>query len=161
MQPVQAQHSDSSTPQLSTWQRPSRRERPADPGDELCVDLISEEAKCLECDLTAARGMAILAAAGLSSAPVVDDNGVLVGMVFATRLASFLRVEDVTDVEVEVEDAMMTEVVTAPSHATVAEVAKLMARHNLDRIPVVTHDGRLVGVICAMDLVRWLSDRLP
>lgn len=143
-------------PQSSTWQRPVRRERPADPGDEFCGDLISEEAKCCECELSAAGALAMLAAGGLSSAPVVDDNGVLVGVVFATRLASLPHFEDV-----EVEDAMSTDVVTARIDATVAEVSRLMAHHNLDRIPLVMPDGRLVGVICAMDVVRWLSDRLP
>lgn len=125
-------------------------------GDDLCGELISEEVNCLECDLEVTKGLAQLDAAGITSAPVVDDNGVLVGVVFLATLARMREVE-----ELEVEDAMITDLVTAAQGATVAEVARLMAKHGLERVPVVTSDGHLIGVISAMDVVRWLADRLP
>lgn len=124
--------------------------------DDRCANLISEEVQTLECDLEAAKGLEVLDSAGLTSAPVVDDNGVLVGIVFLTALAR-LREEE----EVEVEDAMITDVVYASRDASVAEVARLMARHHLERVPVVSDDGHLLGVVSAMDVVCWLADRLP
>ncbi len=125
-------------------------------GEDLCGDLISEELKCLECDLEVSKGLALLDSAGVTSAPVVDDNGVLVGVVFLATLARLREAE-----EVEIEDAMITDMVTAPERATVHEVARLMARHGLERVPVVTSDGHLLGVVSAMDVVRWLAERLP
>ena len=126
-----------------------------DMGNDLCSDLISEELKTLECDLEISKGLEALDSAGVTSAPVVDDNGVLVGVVFLTALARLREAE-----ELEVEDAMITDMVTVPQRATVAEVARLMAQHGLDRVPVVTNDGHVVGVVSAMDIVRWLADRL-
>lgn len=124
--------------------------------EELCSDLISEELHCLECDLEVSKGLEALDSYGVTSAPVVDDNGVLVGVVFLTTLAR-LRTDD----ELEVEDAMITdELVTAPVLATVPEVARLMADHHLERLPVVTNDGHVIGVVSAMDVVRWLAARL-
>lgn len=125
-------------------------------GNELCGDLISEELHVLECDLDASKGLELLDAAGVSSAPVVDDNGVLVGVVFLATLARLRAAA-----ELEVEDAMITDMVTAPHHATVAEVARLMADHRLERVPIVSDDGHLVGVVSAMDVVQWLAPRLP
>jgi predicted transcriptional regulator len=122
---------------------------------ELC-GLVSESATCLDSELEASKGLRLLDAAGVSSAPVVDDNGVLVGVVFLSTLAR-LREEE----ELEIEDAMITNAVTVPQGASVAEVARLMARHGLDRLPVTTADGHLLGVISAMDVIRWLSERLP
>lgn len=124
--------------------------------DVVCDDLITEEVRCLECDLEVSKGAEVLDLEGVTSAPVVDDNGVLVGIVFLATLARLREVE-----ELEVEDAMITEYVTAPQCATVAEVAHLMADHGLERLPVVTDDGHLIGVVCAMDLVRWLAAKLP
>ena len=145
----------------ATSRRPKRNpptEETPDLGDDQCSevisDLISEELRCLECDLEASKGLAFLDAAGVTSAPVVDDNGVLVGVVFLATLAR-LRESD----EMEVEDAMITDMVTAPQGATVQDVARLMATHSLERVPVVTDDGHLLGVVSAMDLVRWLAGR--
>ena len=119
---------------------------------DLCEELRCEAVTCLDCDLLASKGLSLLNATGATSAPVVDDNGVLVG-VFLAKLAS------AQDERLEVEDAMSTNLVVARQHTTVAEVARLMATHNLDRLPIVGGDGRLIGVASAMDLVRWLAQR--
>lgn len=124
-------------------------------GNEQCEELISE-VTCLDSDLGSAQGLAALGSSGLTSAPVVDDNGVLVGVVSLTALARMREGDGF-----EVEDAMNTNVVTATQSATVAEVARLMAEHSLERVPVVTAGGHLVGVVTAMDVVRWLAERLP
>ena len=158
-----------------TWENPARREvkqeSQVEPDQDakqetnqktdqvrgaLCGDLISGELQCLECDLEVAKGLEALDSAGVTSAPVVDDNGVLVGVVFLATLARMRQAS-----ELEVEDAMVTDMVTAPLRATVAEVARLMATHHLERLPVVSSDGHLVGVVSAMDVVRWLADHLP
>lgn len=125
-------------------------------GDDLCSDLISEDPHCLECDLEVAKGLEVLDNAGVTSAPVVDDNGVLVGVVFLTTLARMR-----TDEDLEVEDAMISDLITVPILATVNEVVRLMADHQLERVPVVTADGHVIGVVSAMDVVRWLASRLP
>ena len=150
MQPVQLEH------QPIRWGTPRRRVRTRALGDERCDGLISQDVKGLVCDLECTRGLQLLNTAGVTSAHVVDDNGVLVGVVFLATLARLREVD-----ELEVEDAMHPDPVTAPQCATIAEVARLMAKHDLERVPIVTEDGHLVGVIRAMDVVRWLAARLP
>ena len=120
-----------------------------------CGELLRSEVKCLDSELQAADAVRFLHSPCVQCGAVVDDRGVLIGVVELEALE-----RKGADPGLEVEDAMTTEVVTAPVHATVAQVSRLMVQHNVDRIPVVTHDGRLVGVICAMDVVRWLSERL-
>ena len=139
--------------EIDDWVRACRRKNRH--STDLC-GLVSESAACLDAELEASKGLRLLDAAGVSSAPVVDDNGVLVGVVFLSTLAR-LREEK----ELEIEDAMITSAVTVPQGASVADVARLMARHGLDRLPVITADGHLLGMISAMDVVRWLAERLP
>ena len=147
---------------VAQQQRVSRRLRRAwsqrKPGQAkaLCDELHLKEAPRFDCDLDASRGLELLDTSGVTSAPVVDDNGVLVGVVFLSTLA---RLRERAGLEVE--DAMRTDVVTASQRASVAEVARLMARHDLERVPVVSEDGHLIGVVSAMDLVRWLARQLP
>lgn len=131
-----------------------------------CGELISSELTCLDSELEASKAVAVLEAAGVSSAPVMDDNGVLIGIASISALAQ-LRSEfgafhgfgrGLTPLEVE--DAMSTELVTVPQQASVAEAVRLMVSGNLERMTVVTDDGHLVGVINALDLVAWLSKHL-
>ncbi|MDP1830137.1 MAG: CBS domain-containing protein [Archangium sp.] len=139
--------------QIEDWVKAGRRKNGH--STELC-GLVSDSPRCLDAELEASRGLSLLDAAGLSSAPVVDDNGVLVGVVFLSTLARLREVK-----ELEIEDAMVTDAVTVAQGASVAEVARLMSRHGLDRLPVTTPDGHLLGVISAMDVMRWLAERLP
>ncbi|MDP1823629.1 MAG: CBS domain-containing protein [Archangium sp.] len=106
----------------------------------------------LDSELSAAEALAVLDASNVTSAPVVDDNQVLVGVVSASQLA-LLR----DDPEAEVEDAMSTHVVAATDEASIADVLQLLARQELDRLPIVTTGGTLRGVVTAMDVVRWFA----
>jgi CBS-domain-containing membrane protein len=49
---------------------------------------------------------------------------------------------------------MTTEVVTVGADATVAEAARLMDRNAVKRLPVVSEDGVLVGIVSRSDLLR-------
>lgn len=137
----------------------SRKLRPVqlsgEPGEEPCERLVDAHVTCLECDLSAERALTLLDESGLTSAPVIDDNAVLVGVVSARALVSVRGQE-----EVEVEDAMNTEVVTVSPRTSIAEVAHVMARHDLAVVPVVSDDGHLLGAVSAMDVVRWLAGRI-
>ena len=124
----------------------------------VCGELMSPEVTCLDSELGADRAVRFLEMSGVTSAPVLDDNAVLVGVVSCTSLA---RIRADSMQVFEVEDAMTTEVVTLFQHSTLGEAARLMTAHHLDRVPIVTEDGHLVGVISAMDLVRWLAGRTP
>lgn len=114
------------------------------------------ETTCLDSELPAARALEVLGEAGVTTAPVVDDHGVLVGMVTAAELVRAMRRR--RGGVVEVEDAMHPQDrVSLPEHASLAEAAAMMDRLDVDRLPVVDAQGRLVGTLCALDLVRWFS----
>lgn len=119
-------------------------------GLRLCGELVSPLVTALDAELSVAEALSVLDAARLSSAPVVDDNLVLVGLVSTCELHAAEA-----GVDVEVEDAMTTAVVAVSDRATVADIAQVMDEHDLDRIPVVNGDGQLRGMVTAMDLVRW------
>lgn len=60
-----------------------------------------------------------------------------------------------------VADAMSTPAVTAPPEMTIWEAAALTQRHGVKRLPVVDHDGYLIGVISRADLVRVIGQSEP
>lgn len=111
--------------------------------------LISGEALRLECDLEVSAALLHMAREGVTSAPVVDDNNVLVGMVFSTALAKLPQ-----NAGYEVEDAMQGSFLALDSCASLDETARLLATHRLDRAPVVSERGVLVGVVHGVDVLR-------
>lgn len=117
-------------------------------------ELIGPKLTVLDCEVPAATALAVLEAEGVLSAPVVDDNHVLVGAVTTAALARLTH-----DPDAEVEDAMTSMVVAVNQRNTVAELAQVMADHDLDRVAVVGDGARLLGVVTAVDVVRWYLER--
>jgi CBS domain-containing protein len=56
-----------------------------------------------------------------------------------------------------VRDIMRSNVVIAAPGDSLRDVAQLMLRHSVHRVPIVK-EGRLVGLISSMDLVRLVAE---
>jgi CBS domain-containing protein len=91
-----------------------------------------------------------LRARGAVAAPVVDGEGRPVGMVSEADLRRARN-------GAKVSDAMTRVAMAVRETASLAGAASLMATHGADRLPVVSDDGIVVGVITALDVVAWLA----
>ena len=80
---------------------------------------------------------------GVSGAPVVDEDGTVLGIISGTDIRPYLEVSD----RDEVRDAMTSEVITAPEGVTAREALELMYEHKIERVPIVDEDDRLVGLV--------------
>jgi CBS domain-containing protein/mannitol/fructose-specific phosphotransferase system IIA component (Ntr-type) len=104
----------------------------------------------------------------VSALPVVDDNGLLLGMLSSKDLVRDLlgtylqggtrhtpaRSSSV-GVRRTVRDVMTRQVLCVSPDQPLAEVASLMSNKDVERVPVVV-DGRLVGFLTRGDIVRRL-----
>jgi CBS domain-containing protein len=116
---------------------------------------------------------------GISAVPVVDHRGELVGIVSEGDLLH--RVETGTQARArksfwlrfvagnaplaedyakahgrKVSDVMTKHVIVAAPDTPLSEVAMLMERHNIKRVPILS-DGRLVGIVSRSNLVQALA----
>jgi CBS domain-containing protein len=104
--------------------------------------------------------------------PVVDDDGVPVGMIsktdlvaaYAPRRAQGAHLDsfDVDDVvaapePISAQDVMSKVVFTLREDDSIGRAAELFAAEHVHRAPVVGRDGQVVGVITSFDLVRALA----
>jgi len=119
-------------------------------GLRFCGELVSPLVTALDAEVLVVEALSVLDDARISSAPVVDDNLVLVGLVSTRELRAAGAGGDL-----EVEDAMTTAVVAVSDRASVAEIAEVMDEHDLDRLPFINRNGQLIGLVTAMDVVRW------
>ncbi len=122
----------------------------------------------------------ILMDKNISGVPVVDDDQHVIGIVtegdliyrskklkiptFFSILDGYVFLESTKTIEKQlkkmvayrVEDVMTTEVITVEEDQTVEEVATIMTKEKINRVPVIK-DNRLVGIISRRDIIRSYS----
>jgi IMP dehydrogenase len=90
----------------------------------------------------------------ISGVPVVDPDGILVGIV-TNRDMRF-----VTDPDAKVRDVMTKmPLITAPVGVTKDEALALLQRHKIEKLPLVDAGGRLRGLITVKDFTK--SEQYP
>lgn len=93
---------------------------------------------------------------GISGLPVVDEAGVLVGIVSESDLLRHQEgdVEAGADRAEVAGDVMTAPVVTVRAAAELPEAAHLMRGRGLKRLPVLDEEGRLAGIVSRADLLK-------
>jgi len=123
----------------------------AGPAERALVgEVMRRTAVALRPGLSRAVAADALRARGAAAAPVVDGDGRPVGVVSE---ADLLRARS----GAKVQDAMRRVALAVSETATLAGAASLMAAHGAERLPVVSDDGGVVGVLTALDVVAWLA----
>jgi IMP dehydrogenase len=88
----------------------------------------------------------------ISGVPVVDEGGVLVGILTNRDL----RFEG--DTAQPVSELMTArDLVTAPVGTTLEEAREILHRHRIEKLPVVDADGRLRGLITVKDIAKRIE----
>jgi CBS domain-containing protein len=129
---------------------------------------------------TVARVAALLTEHEISAVPVCDKDGKLLGMLSegdlmrpfgqenSLRRAWWLgMLAEGTDLAPEfldyvrvdqrrAKDLMTTDVVSATERASAGEIADLLSKHRIKRVPIV-RDGKLVGIVSRADLIRAIA----
>ena len=83
----------------------------------------------------------------VSGVPIVDNDGRLVGII-TNRDLQFER-----SLDRPVADAMTKQgLITAPQGTTLDDAERILARHRIEKLPVVDDDGRLKGLITVKDI---------
>ena len=93
----------------------------------------------------------------ISGLPVIDSEGRLVGIISELDRIKMSGVEAEDIADAQVVDWMSHGVITVDEFATLEQVAELLVRASIRRIPV-TSDGHVIGIVGRRDLVRALRE---
>ncbi|MFL6068857.1 MAG: CBS domain-containing protein [Gaiellaceae bacterium] len=113
----------------------------------------------------------LLVSTRVSGLPVVDDDGSVIGVVSEADILAKERgrpgrgslLDDLLEVNGheavkhdarDAADAMTSPPITIRPERAVAEAAALMLDRSVNRLPVVDHHGKLLGIVTRADLVR-------
>jgi CBS domain-containing protein len=147
----------------------SSPERPEEPAMRV-AEIMTTDVLTVGPDTPLKEVAELLAARGISGAPVVDPAGMLLGVVSEadiivkerrparqTRLGRIFGYPEPLDAKASARTAgqgMTAPAVTIRADLRVDAAAALMLDRGVNRLPVVDRDGRLVGIVTRADLVR-------
>jgi CBS domain-containing protein len=115
-------------------------------------DVMTTRVVAVRSDASYREMAALLRTHRVSGLPVVDADGIVVGVVSETDLLTRRVATGRTAA-----DLMTRPAVTTSPDELVSTVARLMSRRKLRRVPVVDGRGRLVGIICRSDVLSVFS----
>jgi acetoin utilization protein AcuB len=84
--------------------------------------------------------------------PVVE-NQKLSGLVTESGLRQAFLAAMIKDLDLDIEDVMITDPITASANGEIEDAARIIYRNKIGGLPVVDSDDRLVGIITVVDLV--------
>jgi CBS domain-containing protein len=137
-------------------------------------DVMSDGVMSVNAGATVLEAARLLVNAGVSAMPVIDNQGVMVGILSEAdiiRHTGGMVPTEPSDNEraakamaearsKHVADVMTKEVVTAAEDATLREIADLMLKHGIKRVPIL-RDRSVVGVVSRVDLLQALISLGP
>lgn len=148
-------------------------------------DIMSSPTISISKEQTVKEALDLLAKHSISGLPVIDENDKVVGIISDTDIirysqqksiishsgpsfwiSPYSNIEDLASVrngfellnKTQLENVMTKKVYTVTENTSASDVAKLMNRRNINRIPVVNDDGKLVGIVTRADLVQCMAN---
>jgi IMP dehydrogenase len=103
-------------------------------------------------DSPIADALAIMASYKISGVPVVDAEGVLLGII-TNRDLRFEKRRDIPVAELMTREGL----ITAPVGTSLEKAKELLHKHRIEKLPIVDAKGRLKGLITVKDIVKALE----
>jgi len=148
------------------------------------LDIMTTSVVSVRADNTLEDVVQILAKKRISGLPVVDEENKVIGMIsekdiidYASELHAIRTINssawvsphfDVSFIssykkgferlsKTNVEKVMTTKLVIAEENTSIEEIAKLMTKKKVNRIPITDNTGALIGIITRTDLINYYA----
>jgi len=94
----------------------------------------------------------LLAAKKISGVPVVDEQKRVIGIATEADVLAHPGAKTV-------EEIMTKRVISVKPDTPVEEIAKLLAKKKIKRVPVIDEKGKLVGIVSRADIVKVFAGK--
>jgi CBS domain-containing protein len=124
-------------------------------------DVMSDGVISVNAGVTVLEAARLLVNAGVSAMPVIDDKGMMVGILSEADLIRGIAAQpDPAKAMAEaksrrVAEVMTKDVATAGEDTSLSDIAALMLSRKIKRVPVL-RDGAVVGIVSRIDLLQAL-----
>jgi len=120
-------------------------------------EVMTESPRTIGSDATVVEAARVMRDADTGIVPIVDGDKV-VATITDRDIAVRLVAEGGDAGATKAVDVASRELVTIDPQQDLDEALRLMARHQVRRLPVVEEDGRLVGIVAQADIATHASD---
>ncbi len=120
------------------------------------VDVMTTDVITVTADTTIKDAARLMFRNRVSGLPVCDEGSCLVGIITE---ADFLRLEvarqeaEILEPVETVGEVMNSGVITVPPDTNIADAARVMVINDVNRLPVVDADSRILGIVSRLDVV--------
>jgi CBS-domain-containing membrane protein len=124
-------------------------------------DVMSDGVMSVNASATVLEAAQLLVNAGVSAVPVIDNQGMMVGILSEADLIRGIAAQaDPAKAMAEaksrrVAEVMTKDVATAGEDTSLSDIAALMLSRKIKRVPVL-RDGAVVGIVSRIDLLQAL-----
>ena len=120
-------------------------------------DVMTSNPCTIDADKSVAYAAKMMKEEDVGLAPIVEGDK-LIGMLTDRDIAIRVVAEGRNPDQVTVREVASKQVVTIDPQQDLDEALRIMAKHQVRRLPVVEEDGRLVGVVAQADVAREGDD---
>jgi CBS domain-containing protein len=121
-------------------------------------DLMTSNPRTVDPSTLVTEAARVMKQEDVGSVPVVEGD-TLVGIVTDRDIALRVVAEGRDPQSSTVGDIASRELVTVDPQQSLDEALRLMAKHQVRRLPVCEEDGRLVGIVAQADVAREIGDQ--
>jgi CBS domain-containing protein len=115
-------------------------------------EIMTADVKSCRLETNLAAAASIMWEADCGSVPVTDDRGKVVGMITDRDICIAAATRPSTEGEIAVRDVMSRDLFSSRPDEEVRDAMKTMKTQQVRRLPVVSHDGRLSGIVTIHDI---------
>ena len=120
-------------------------------------DVMTQAPRSVRRDSPVVEAARIMRDEDVGAVPVVDGDRI-VGMLTDRDITLSVVAEGKDPQSTNAEEIASSELVTVDPQQDLDEALRLMARHQVRRLPVVEEDGKLVGILAQADVARHARD---
>ena len=120
-------------------------------------DVMTSNPCSIDADKSVAYAAKMMREEDVGLAPIVEAER-LVGMLTDRDITIRVVAEGKDPEQVKVRDVASSQLVTVSPQKDLDEALRMMAKHQIRRLPVVEEDGKLVGVVAQADVAREGDD---
>jgi CBS domain-containing protein len=121
-------------------------------------DVMTSNPCTIDADKSVAYAAKMMRDEDVGLAPIIEGDK-LIGMLTDRDIAIRVVAEGKDPNQVNVRDVASKQVVTIDPQQDLDEALRIMAKHQVRRLPVVEEDGKLVGVVAQADVAREGDDK--
>jgi len=120
-------------------------------------DVMTSNPRTIDANETVAYAAKMMREEDVGLAPIVEGDR-LIGMLTDRDIATRVTAEGRDPDQVKVRDVASTQLVTVDPRQDLDDALRMMAMHQVRRLPVVEENGRLIGVVAQADIARAGDD---